>query len=125
MSQTDRFRAEGSGEMRHPCILIVDDDQATVELLSAHLEAEGWEIIAVTDGAQAIQIIKREPPNLMILDVTIPRIDDLRSAARIYEWSRMPIIALGARHEVRDKVKYLNLGADDYIGYSRKKAYFP
>ncbi|MDY6911136.1 MAG: hypothetical protein SVM79_02080 [Chloroflexota bacterium] len=61
MGQMDRFRAEGSGEMHHPRILIVDDDKATVKLLRADLEAEGWETITATDSAEAIRIIAWQP----------------------------------------------------------------
>lgn len=98
-----------------PKILVVDDDQDIIELLQAILEAEGWETLTSVDGAQALRTIERELPDLVILDIMMPKIDGFGVLRRLREWSQIPIIALSARGEVTDKVKCLNLGADDYI----------
>ncbi len=96
-------------------IVVVDDDKDIIELLQAILEAECWETLTSVDGAQALRTIERELPDLVILDIMMPKIDGFGVLRRLREWSQIPIIALSARGEVTDKVKCLNLGADDYI----------
>ena len=101
--------------MRRPRILVVDDELAIVKLLRANLEANGFETIAAMDGAEALQTIERELPDLVVLDIMLPKIDGFEVCRRIREWSQIPIIMLSALGDEEDKVKCLELGADDYI----------
>ncbi len=97
------------------CILIVDDEKAILELLKATLQNEGYRILSTTNGTDALQIVLKEKPDIMILDIMMPGIDGFEVLQRIRKYSDMPIIMLSARYEMEDKVKSLNLGADDYI----------
>jgi len=101
--------------MRRVRILIVDDELAIIKLLRANLEANGFEAIAATDGAEALQSVERVSLDLVILDILMPRMDGFEVCRRLREWSQIPIIMLSARDDEEDKVKCLALGADDYI----------
>src|SRR4030042_6086288 len=101
--------------MHHHRILVVDDKLAIIKFLRANLESNGFQTSAAIDGAQALQIIERELPDLIILDIVMPKIDGFEVCRRLREWSRIPIIMLSALADEEDKVKCLELGADDYI----------
>ena len=73
------------------------------------------ETLTAVDGAEALQIIGREPLDLIILDIWMPKMDGFEVCQRVREWSRIPIIMLSVWGDASDKVKGLNLGADDYI----------
>jgi two-component system, OmpR family, KDP operon response regulator KdpE len=96
-------------------ILVVDDDLAIIKFLRANLQAEGYEILVAIDGEQALQTIEKELPDLVILDITLPGLDGFEICHRLRQWSQIPIIMLTARGEAEDKVRCLDLGADDYI----------
>ena len=101
--------------MRRLRILIVDDEPTIVKFLRANLEANGFETLVAMDGAEALQTIERELPDLLILDIMMPQMDGFEVCHRLREWSQIPIIMLSALGDVSDKVKCLDLGADDYI----------
>ena len=101
--------------MHRPRILIVDDELVIVKFLRANLEANGYETLAASDGAEALQKVEMELPDLIILDIMMPKIDGFEVCRRIREWSQIPIIMLSARNDLMDKVKCLDLGADDYL----------
>jgi len=101
--------------MHHLRILIIDDDPAILRFLKANLEARDYETLIAVDGAEAFQVIERELPDLVILDIMLPKIDGFEVCRRLREWSQIPIIMLSAKGDVEDKVRCLNLGADDYI----------
>ena len=101
--------------MKHPRILVVDDDLAIIKFLQANLKAEGYEVLTALDGTQAIDTVERELPDLIILDIMLPEMDGFEICERLRQWSQIPIIMLSARGDEDDKVKCLNLGADDYI----------
>jgi len=96
-------------------ILIVDDELSIIKLLRANLEAKGYEVLAAMDGAEALQTFEMELPDLVILDIMMPKMDGFEVCRRLREWSQIPIIMLSARGDVSDKVKCLDIGADDYI----------
>ena len=96
-------------------ILVVDDELSIIKYLRANLEANSYEVLAALDGAEAIQAFEKELPDLVILDIIMPKVDGLEVCRRIREWSQVPIIMLSARGDEGDKVKCLDLGADDYI----------
>jgi len=101
--------------MHRPRVLIVDDDLAIIKFLRANLKAWGYEVLAAMDGAEALQALEMELPDLVILDIMMPKMDGFEVCRWLREWSQIPIIMLSARGDVSDKVKCLDLGADDYI----------
>ena len=96
-------------------ILIVDDDPAILKFVRANLEATDYRTLTAVDGAEALQTVERELPDLVILDIMIPKVDGFEVCRRLREWSQIPIIMLSALDNVVDKVKCLDLGADDYM----------
>ena len=97
-------------------ILIVDDEKNIVDILSFNLKREGFEIIAVFDGEKAIECYEQSNPDLILLDVMLPKMDGFDVCRRIRARDgKTPIIMLTAREEETDKVFGLELGADDYI----------
>ncbi len=96
-------------------VLVVDDELSIIKLLRANLEANGYEVLAAMDGAEALQTFEMELPDLMILDITMPKTDGFEVCRQLRAWSQVPIIMLSARGDLNDKVKCLDLGADDYI----------
>ncbi len=95
-------------------ILVVDDEPSILKFLRANLESKGYEVLTVLDGAEALQIIEMELPDVVILDIMMPKMDGFEVCRRLREWSQIPIIMLSARGDESDKVKCLDLGADDY-----------
>ncbi len=101
--------------MKETRILVVDDELSIIKFLRANLEAKGYKVLAAIDGTEALQTIEMELPDLVILDIMMPKIDGFEVCRRLREWSQIPIIMLSARGDESDKVKCLDLGADDYI----------
>ena len=101
--------------MHRPRVLIVDDDLAIIKFVRANLKAEDYETFTAMDGAEALQTIEKELPDLVILDIMMPKVDGFEVCRQLREWSQVPIIMLSARGDEVDKVKCLDLGADDYI----------
>jgi len=102
--------------MRRSRILVVDDDPAIIKVVQANLKADGYDTFTALDGAEAIDVIERELPDLVILDIMLPKMDGFEVLRQLREWSQIPIIMLSARGDAEDKVKCLDLGADDYLG---------
>lgn len=101
--------------MRKSRILIVDDDIGVLKSVRANLQAKDCETLTAVDGTEALQIIEREFPDLIILDIMMPGMDGFEVCRQVREWSQIPIIMLSARHDVEEKARCLNSGADDYI----------
>jgi len=96
-------------------ILIVDDEPRYLRLLEANLRTEGYEVATAQDGIQAIEIFSSQPIDLILLDIMMPRLDGFETCQRIREFSNVPIIVLTAKGEEQDRVRGLDLGADDYL----------
>ncbi|MBR5223082.1 MAG: response regulator transcription factor [Clostridia bacterium] len=96
-------------------ILVVDDDQNICELLRLYLEKEGYETCAAYDGAEALDLAKSYEPNLILLDIMLPKFDGWQVCRQIRKESDVPIIMLTAKGETFDKILGLELGADDYV----------
>lgn len=96
-------------------ILIVDDDQNICELLRLYLAKEGYETLIAHDGEKALELFEQNKPNMVLLDVMMPRMDGWEVCRRIRAQANTPIIMLTAKGETFDKVLGLELGADDYI----------
>ena len=95
--------------------LIVDDDRVLADVLAFTLRREGFEIVMAYDGDTALQRWSNEKPDLVVLDVNLPKLDGFAVCRRIREQSDTPIILLTVRGEEDDVVRGLELGADDYI----------
>src|SRR3954447_6336556 len=100
---------------RAPRILLVDDEQPIQTLLSFPLQRAGYEVIAVSDGEEALSRFAEQPFGLVVLDLMLPKVDGLEVCRRLRARSAVPIIMLTAKAEEIDKVLGLELGADDYI----------
>jgi two-component system response regulator VicR len=96
-------------------ILVVDDERLIVDSVKYGLQKEGYVISVAYDGDQAIALAQQESPDLVLLDIQLPKKDGWAVCRAIRESSRVPIIMLTARGEEADKVLGLELGADDYL----------
>jgi DNA-binding response OmpR family regulator len=96
-------------------ILVVDDDPDIVRLLKYFLEAKGRQVQTASTGAEALELFKREPPDLVILDVMLPGMDGWAVLQKIRESSQVPVLMLTGKDAPTDKAKGLLSGADDYI----------
>ena len=96
-------------------ILICDDQPDIVNALKIYLAPEGYKLFTAYNGAQALELVRKEDIHLVLLDVMMPQMDGITATARIREISNIPIILLTAKSETEDMVLGLNVGADDYI----------
>jgi len=96
-------------------ILIVDDEPRYLRLLEANLRTEGYEVITAQDGLQAVNVFSDQPIDLVLMDVMMPKLDGFGATQRIREFSSVPIIILTAKGDEQDRVRGLDLGADDYL----------
>jgi DNA-binding response OmpR family regulator len=101
--------------MKKTRILVVDDDALVRKFVRANLEARQYEVLVAVDGDEALQVIDRELPDLIILDIKMPHLDGFEVCRRVREWSKIPIIMLSASDAEDDKVRCLDCGADDYL----------
>ncbi len=96
-------------------ILVVDDDPRYLRLLEANLRTDGYEVVTAQDGLEAINIFSSQPIDLILLDILMPNLDGFETCQRIREFSNVPIIMLTAKGEEKDRIRGLDLGADDYL----------
>ncbi len=96
-------------------ILAVDDEPLYQHLLKVNLEKEGYEVITASNGEEALEMVSSRHPDLVIMDIMMPKLDGLTASERIRQFSNIPIVILTARGEEQDRVRGLNIGADDYV----------
>lgn len=96
-------------------ILVCDDDKEIVEAIEIYLTQDGHQVLEAYDGIEAVEILKKESVDLLIMDIMMPRMDGIRATLKIREENNIPIIILSAKSEDADKILGLNIGADDYI----------
>lgn len=96
-------------------ILVCDDDKEIVEAIDIYLTQEGYEVFKAYDGQEALEVLKKESVDLLVIDVMMPRLDGIRATLKIREENNIPIIILSAKSEDADKILGLNVGADDYV----------
>ncbi len=101
----------GNGEQ----ILVVEDEPAFAELIALWLERHGWQPRIAPDGAHALRAVEEDPPDLIVLDLSLPRVDGWHVMERVRSHSLVPIIVVTARGSEADKVRGLATGADDYV----------
>lgn len=101
--------------MAQPRVLVVDDEPQIRRFLETGLKSRGYRVLTAADGVSALDILVAEPPDLVILDLALPRLDGLAVLGHVREWSDVPIIMLSVRDDDGGKVEALDLGADDYL----------
>jgi two-component system alkaline phosphatase synthesis response regulator PhoP len=97
-------------------VLLVEDEENLASLVRAYLEKEGYNVISVTSGAEALRAVEGEPVRLVVLDLNLPDMDGLDVCRQIRTRSSVPVVMLTARDEEPDRLAGLETGADDYIG---------
>jgi len=100
---------------KDPTILLIDDEPQILRALKTILAANHFQVASATTGEQGLALAVAQPPDLIILDLTLPDMDGIAVAEAIREWSRVPIIVLSVRDNEKDKVAALDKGADDYL----------
>ncbi len=101
--------------MNDPRVLVVDDEPMVREVLTRYLEKEGFDVATAGDGEEALAAFESAPPDLVLLDLMLPRIDGLEVFRRMRAGAATPVIMLTAKGEETDRVVGLELGADDYV----------
>src|SRR6184192_614106 len=96
-------------------IVAADDDLQLLRLVTRNLQFEGYEVLPASNGVLALEQIEEHGPNLVLLDVMMPKMDGFTVCQRVREFSSVPIIMVTARGQDQDKVRGLDLGADDYL----------
>ena len=96
-------------------ILIADDNRDIVEILNLYAQKEGFRTLCAYDGEQVLQMVKEDPPALILLDVMIPKINGFDVCKQIRQTSNVPIIMVTAKTEEADRIFGLDIGADDYV----------
>lgn len=97
------------------CILVVDDDPRLVRFVKANLEALKYRVVTAGESAMALELLARETPDLVILDVMLPGMDGFELCEYIRSFSMVPVLMLTAKVDESDKVRGLQVGADDYL----------
>ena len=101
--------------MKQFCILVVDDEPRIVKFLKVKLEASGYEVMAAGNGLEALEILRSQEPDLLVLDLVMPGMDGFETLRQVRGISSIPVIILSARETSIDKIKGLEMGADDYL----------
>ena len=96
-------------------ILIADDEAEIRDILHLYLEQAGFHVVEAADGLETLSLLEKEAPDLLLLDIMMPKLDGIRATLKIRENSSIPIIILSAKTEDSDKILGLNIGADDYV----------
>jgi two-component system KDP operon response regulator KdpE len=105
----------GNNVPEHPLILVVDDEERIIRLVRINLEMEGFRVIEARTGLDALDLVREQMPDLVLLDVMMPEIDGFETLRMIREISNVPVVMLTVRNSEDDKVRGLDLGADDYL----------
>src|SRR5258708_15610935 len=100
---------------RHITVLVVDDEPRVVDVVRMTLEFGGYRVLEAGDGYEALEKLKQDLPDLVVLDVMMPELDGLETLRRIREVSSVPVIMLTVRQEESDRIRGLEIGADDYL----------
>ena len=100
---------------RNISVLVVDDEPRLVDVLRMNLEVEGYRVLEADNGLEALERLKADLPDLVVLDVMMPELDGFETLRRIREVSSVPVIMLTVRNEESDRIRGLEIGADDYL----------
>ena len=98
------------------CILVVEDDPPIQRALQRNLEVSGFDVLVTNNGKRAIELVREEQPDLILLDLWLPgEVDGMEVCSQVRQWTQIPIIVVSARTEEKQKVEALDRGADDYL----------
>ncbi|HEV3329106.1 MAG TPA: response regulator transcription factor [Acidimicrobiales bacterium] len=111
---TPKARARNADEVR-PLVLLVEDEESFIDALRIGLDREGFDVVVATDGAQAIEEFEASRPDLILLDLMLPKVSGIDVCRALRERSEVPIIVVSAKSEEIDTVLLLEMGADDYV----------
>ncbi|HEX8727619.1 MAG TPA: response regulator transcription factor [Ktedonobacterales bacterium] len=112
---SDALAASQNVDAQRRRVLIVDDEQTVREVVGQYLEIEGYQVLQAESGPEGLRIAEATPPDLVILDLTLPGMDGLEVCRRLRAVSAIPILMLTARAEDADKLLGFGIGADDYL----------
>src|SRR5579859_3335396 len=96
-------------------VVTADDDPQLLRLIARNLQFEDYDVLTASDGQQALELIEAHTPDVVLLDVMMPKMDGFTVCHRVREFSTVPIIIVTARGQDQDKIRGLDLGADDYL----------
>jgi two-component system, OmpR family, KDP operon response regulator KdpE len=103
-------------ELKDKLILVVDDEPRMINFMRMNLELEGCRVITASNGKEALEKARAEMPDVVLLDIMMPGMDGFETLRRLRQFSQTPVLILTAKDEEDDRIKGLELGADDYIG---------
>ncbi|MEM8534805.1 MAG: response regulator transcription factor [Chloroflexota bacterium] len=103
-------------ELKDKLILVVDDETRMINFMRMNLELEGCRVLSATNGRDAIDQVREELPDVILLDIMMPGMDGFETLRRLREFSQAPVLILTAKDDEEDRIKGLELGADDYVG---------
>jgi two-component system, OmpR family, KDP operon response regulator KdpE len=106
----------GRVDLRDKLILVVDDEPRIISFMRMNLEIEGCRVISAANGREALERAREDLPDLILLDIMMPIMDGFEVLRRLREFSSVPVIVLTAKDDEDDRIRGLELGADDYIG---------
>jgi two-component system KDP operon response regulator KdpE len=96
-------------------VLVVDDERRILNFLSSKLKVSGYEVLTASNGVEALEQVQAQEPDLVVLDIMMPKMDGFETLKELRSFSSVPVIILSAKESNADKVKGLGLGADDYL----------
>jgi two-component system KDP operon response regulator KdpE len=102
-------------ELKDKLVLVVDDEPRLINFMRMNLEIEGCRVISASNGKDGLQQVREEMPDVVLLDIMMPGMDGFETLRRIRQFSQVPVLFLSAKGEEEDRIKGLELGADDYI----------
>ena len=103
-------------ELKDKLVLVVDDETRMINFMRMNLELEGCRVLSATNGRDAIDQVREELPDVILLDIMMPGMDGFETLRRLREFSQAPVLILTAKDDEEDRIKGLELGADDYVG---------
>jgi two-component system KDP operon response regulator KdpE len=103
-------------ELRDKLMLVVDDEMHMVKFMRMNLELEGCRVVSASNGWEALERAREDMPDVVLLDIMMPEMDGFETLRRLREFSPVPVLILTAKDEEDDRIRGLELGADDYIG---------
>ncbi len=103
------------GEKTDKLILVVDDEPRMIRFIRMNLELEGYRVAEATNGLEAVDLVREDLPDLVVMDVQMPEMDGFEALERIRQVSTVPVIMLTVKADEGDKIRGLELGADDYV----------
>lgn len=103
-------------ELRDKTVLVVDDEPRMINFMRMNLELEGCRVLSAANGREGVDSVREEMPDVVLLDIMMPGMDGFEALRRIRTFSQVPVLILTAKDDEEDRIRGLELGADDYVG---------